>query len=87
MQEMQETRVRSLVWGDTLEWEMLTHSSILAWTIPWSLADYIPWGRKELDTTEPLTHTYTHSHTHMLLGSGTCRNQEESIPQYQLPLL
>ena len=32
---MQETRVRSLGWEDPLEKEMATHSSILAWKIPW----------------------------------------------------
>ena len=31
---MQETRVQSLGWEDTLEKEMATHSSILAWRIP-----------------------------------------------------
>ena len=33
---MQETWVRSLGWGDPLEEEMVTHSSILAWNIPWT---------------------------------------------------
>jgi len=32
---MQETRVQSLGWEDLLEKEMATHSSILAWRIPW----------------------------------------------------
>ena len=32
---MQETRVQSLGWEDLLEKEMATHSSILAWKIPW----------------------------------------------------
>ena len=32
---MQGTRVRSLGWEDLLEKEMATHSSILAWRIPW----------------------------------------------------
>ena len=32
---VQETRVRSLSLEDPLEKEMATHSSILAWTIPW----------------------------------------------------
>ena len=32
---MQETWVRSLGWEDLLEKEMATHSSILAWRIPW----------------------------------------------------
>ena len=32
---MQETRVQSLGQEDPLEKEMVTHSSILAWRIPW----------------------------------------------------
>ena len=32
---MQETRVQSLGWEDPLEKEMATHSSTLAWKIPW----------------------------------------------------
>ena len=35
---MQETQVRSLGWEDPLEEEMATHSSILAWKIPWAEA-------------------------------------------------
>ena len=31
---------------------MATHSSILAWRIPWSLAGYSSWGRKESDMTK-----------------------------------
>ena len=33
---MQETQVRSLGQEDPLEEEMATHSSILAWRIPWT---------------------------------------------------
>ena len=33
---MQETQVRALGWEDPLEEEMATHSSILAWEIPWT---------------------------------------------------
>ena len=33
---MQETQVRSLAQEDPLEKEMATHSSILAWKIPWT---------------------------------------------------
>ena len=33
---MQETWVQSLGWEDPLEKEMATHSSILAWKIPWT---------------------------------------------------
>ena len=32
----QETQVRSLGWGDPLEKEVATHSSILVWKIPWT---------------------------------------------------
>ena len=32
---MQETQVQSLGWEDRLGKEMATHSSILAWKIPW----------------------------------------------------
>ena len=33
---MQETWVQSLGWEDPLEKEMATHSSTLAWKIPWT---------------------------------------------------
>ena len=33
---MQETRFQSLGLGDPMEEEMATHSSILAWEIPWT---------------------------------------------------
>ena len=53
---MWETRVRSLDREDPLEKEMATHSSILAWRIPWTeeLCGLQSMGRKELDTTERL---------------------------------
>ena len=36
MQEMQEMQVGSLGQEDPLKEEMTTHSSILAWNIPWT---------------------------------------------------
>ena len=36
VQKSQETQVPSLGWEDSLEKEMATHSSILAWRIPWT---------------------------------------------------
>ena len=33
---MQETKIQSLGWKDPLEKEMATHSTILAWRIPWT---------------------------------------------------
>ena len=53
---MWETWVQSLGWEDTLEKGMATHSSILAWRIPWTI---VPWGRKESDTTERLSLYFT----------------------------
>ena len=47
---MQETWDPSLGQEDPLEKEMATHSSILAWEIPWtgSLAGYNLWGHKRI---------------------------------------
>ena len=66
---MRETGIQSLGWEDPLQKGMATHSSILAWRIPWTEEPgrlHSPWGHKESDTTEQLihTHTYTHTHTH-----------------------
>ena len=47
---VQEAWVQSLGWEDPLEKGKATHSSILAWIIPYS-----PWGCKELNTTERLS--------------------------------
>ena len=45
---MQETRVWSLGWEYPLEREVATHSSILAWEIPWTEehGSYSSWGLK-----------------------------------------
>ena len=59
MQEISEIRFRSLGQEDPLEKGMATHSSILAWRIPWTeeTAGYSPWGHKESDTTKMITCT------------------------------
>ena len=51
---MQETQVQSLGQEDPLEKESATHSSILAWRIPWTEepAGYSPKSLEESDTTE-----------------------------------
>ena len=51
---MQETWVRSLIGKIPLEKGKATHSSTLAWRIPWSVQSV---GRKELDTIEQLSLT------------------------------
>ena len=60
---MRETWVQSLGWEDPLEKGMATHSSILAWRIPWTVE---PGGLESMvlqksDTTEATWHTHTHS--------------------------
>ena len=54
MQESQESQVRSLCWEDPLEEGMATHSSTLAWRIPWTEkpGGLQSMGLKESDTTE-----------------------------------
>jgi len=52
---MQKTWVRSLGQEDPLEKGTATHSSILAWRVPWIEEPsglYSPWGCKESDMTE-----------------------------------
>ena len=53
---LRETQVRFMDWEDALEKEMATHSSILAWRIPWTEEpggfQSIGWQR---DTTERLS--------------------------------
>ena len=59
MQETQETQVLSLGQEDPLEKE--THSSILAWRIPWTEEPgglYSPWDHKQSDTIEVTLHTH-----------------------------
>ena len=49
---------------DSLEKEMATHSSILAWEIPWTEEPgrLQTVGSQELDTAKQLNHHYHHTH-------------------------
>ena len=63
---MKETRVRSLGKEEPLEKRMATHSSILAWKIPWTEE---PGGLQSIESqrvrhvrvTNRNTHMYTHT--------------------------
>ena len=57
---MLETWVWSQGWEDPLEEGMATHSSILAWRIPWSERVGLDWATKP-----NTTHTHIHTHTHI----------------------
>ena len=67
---MQPTQVQSLGQKDPLEKKTATHSSVLAWKIPWaeepSGIQYLGSQRVELDCV--CTHTHTHTHTHTQIG-------------------
>ena len=54
MQEMEETQIRSLGQEDPLEEGMATHSSILAWRIPWTeeVDELQSWGSLRSDPIE-----------------------------------
>ena len=56
---MQETQVQSLNWEDPLEKGIATHSSILAWRIPWTEepGGLQSMGSQKLDMTEQVTLT------------------------------
>ena len=74
---MQENSVRSLGLEVTLEKEMATHFSILAWEIPWIEEPGrlpSPWGCKESDTTERLTFTFTNEEILAQKLSNVCLN-------------
>ena len=72
MQERQETWVRSLDRKDPLEEGMATHSSVLAWRIPWTEEPgrlWLLWSQTvghnwATEHTQACTHTHTHTHTH-----------------------
>ena len=52
-------------WVGKIPWRREQLTTLVFWPGEFhgqkSLADYSPWGRKEVDTTEQLTHTYTNS--------------------------
>ena len=75
----QETWVQSLCTEDPLEMGMATHSSILAWRIPWTEkpGGLQSMGCKQSDTTQRLTHVlyahYIYYHTYFsMVGIMLC---------------
>ena len=68
---VQETWVRPLGWEDPLEKDMATHSSTLAWRIPWTEDPGSPWGRKGSGTIERL-HFHFHHREVMRKIPGNC---------------
>ena len=71
---MRETRVRSLRWEDPLEKEMATHSSPLAWRIPWREEP----GRLQSMGSQRVGHDWATSLTHSLTHSQDLWNIPEA---------
>ena len=70
---MQETRIRSLGREDPLEKEMASHSSILAWRIPWTEepGGLQSMGSQESDTTERLNNNNNNKMIRIITGADT----------------
>ena len=62
---MQETWVRSLCCEAPLEKEIATHSSILAWRIPWTEE---PGGLQSMGSQRVRQDSATNTHTHYTFG-------------------
>ena len=71
MQEIYETRFQHLGWEDPLEKKVSTHSSILAWRLPWTDE---PGGLQSmgLHSRTRLKRLRRHAHTHTHTHSGLC---------------
>ena len=61
---MWESWVRSLGWGDPLEKGKATHSSILAWRIPWTVHG--------VSKSQTRLATFTLLHFQVMLSAGGC---------------
>ena len=61
---VQETRVQFLHWEDPLEKEMATHSSILAWEIPWLTTGHGV-AKSQTRLSDSHTHGFSSSHVWM----------------------
>ena len=75
---MQETLVQFLGWEDALEKGKATHSSILAWRIPWTVSDQISCSVVS-DSLRP----HESQHTRPPCPSPTPRVHSDSYPSSQ----
>ena len=86
MPAMQETLVRSLGQEDPLEKGMATHSSILAWRIPWieGPGGLPSMGSQRVGHEHALTHTRVHTHTHTIINTNYRLYETDFIMQFIL---
>ena len=83
MQETQEIWVQSLGQEDPLEREIATHSSILAWEIPWTEEP----GRLQHIESQSQTLMEATSHRNLMETFDTILTLLEGINQYCKPLI
>ena len=83
-----ETRVQPLDWEGPLEKEMTSHSSILAWGIPWTGEpgglQFMGWQRARHDWA---THSFIHSSYVSQRGKRMSITNETGIQRYNILLL
>ena len=80
MQEMQEKRVQSLGWKDPLEEGMATHSSILAWRIPWTVE---PGGLQSMGSQRVRHDSVTEQQQHSLFWASQVAQWVKNMPAGQ----
>ena len=66
-----KTRVQSLGWEDPLKEGVATHSSILAWRVPWTGKPGSPQGHKVSDATEVMQAQKTFAATDLQTAQPT----------------
>ena len=76
---VRETRVRSLSWEYPLEKEMATHSSTLAWKIPWTKEP----GRLESMGSQRVGHDWATSLFQSQCSKMRCQLQEKYYSKYK----
>ena len=79
MQEAQETWIQPLGWEDTLEQEMATHSSIIAWETPWTEEPH----RLQSMASPRVRHDLGHMHTQSQLMQSEIRSESWRSKQVQ----
>ena len=82
---MKKTRVQSLGWEYSLQKGMATHSSILAWRIPWTEE---PGGlqSKESQGPDTIESLSTHTHTRTLTQIWKQGQTQASVPSLRTPV-
>ena len=86
---LQGGRPRFDPWEEPMEKEMATHSSSLAWRTPWpeEPGGYSPWGCRDSNMAEQLTHTHTRAHSHACSHRGVGSSSFQSVPPAPTPHL